>query len=224
VGADSLRLFHLFVGPPGDDFDWASQTDQMIEGCHRFLGRLWRLATGSVANASVVDRPASAEDAALVKETHRLIDRVNSDFERWSYNTAVAGCMEFLNSVYKYVQSPAGGCRSSVDFAVDSLLLLLAPMAPHITAELWEGRHPSSAPVHAQAWPVADPAMLTVDTVTMVVQVNGKVRDRIEVVPDITSDDAAAVALASPRVAAGLDAAEPKKVIARPPRLVNIVV
>jgi leucyl-tRNA synthetase len=225
VGADSLRLFHLFVGPPGDDFDWGPQTDQMIEGCHRFLGRLWRLAVGAVA-VPLVEREESPADLEMEKETHRLIDRVNSDYERWSYNTAVAGCMEFLNSVYRYVQSDAGGRVETVDFAVDSVLLLLAPMAPHMTAELWEQRHPDRARLHSQDWPSADPAMLTVDTVTMVVQVNGKVRDRLEVAPTVTEDEAAALALASPRVVEAVAAAggSPRKVIARPPKLVNVVV
>ena len=198
VGADSLRLFHLFVGPPGDDFDWSAQTDQMIEGCHRFLARLWRLAVGAV-EVPLADRDATVADRELDKETHRLIDKVNRDFERWSYNTAVAACMEFLNSVYKYIQSGEGGRTATVDFAVDSLLLLLAPMTPHITAELWEVRHPASPPLHAQAWPAADPAMLVVDTVTMVVQVNGKVRDRLDVPAGVSEAEASALALASPR-------------------------
>ena len=226
VGADSLRLFHLFVGPPGDDFDWAEQTDQMIEGCHRFLGRLWRMATGAVlgSGASMVDREPAAEDVAMDKETHRLIDKISSDYERWSYNTAVASCMEFLNSLYRYVQEPAGGREATVGFAVDSLLLLLAPMAPHITAELWEERHPDGAPLHSQPWPSADPSMVTVETVTMVVQVNGKVRDRMEVPPGISEADASALALQSPRVVEAIGDGSPKRVIARPPRLVNVVV
>ncbi len=228
VGADSLRLFHLFVGPPGDDFDWSAQTDQMIEGCHRFLGRLWRLAAGAVfesgGGATVSERTAEPVDTNMDKETHRLMDRVDSDYTRWSYNTAVAACMEFLNTLYKYVQGPAGGRAETVDFAVDTLLLLLGPMAPHITAELWETRHPEAPPLHAQSWPAADPAMLVVETVTMVAQVNGKVRDRLEIPVDITVEQAEALVLASPRVAEALGGATPKKVIARPPRLVNVVV
>ena len=224
VGADSLRLFHLFVGPPGDDFDWGDQTDSMIEGCHRFLGRLWRLATGAVERVTIADRAPTAADEAMEKETHRLIDRVGSDYERWSYNTAVAAGMEFLNSVYRYVQGPDGGRTGTVDFAVDSLLLLLAPMAPHITAELWERRHPEAEPLHRQPWPSADPAMLAVETVTMVVQVNGKVRDRLEVDAGIGEDEAVGVALGSARIAEELGGREPRKVIARPPRLVNFVV
>jgi leucyl-tRNA synthetase len=224
VGADALRLFHLFVGPPGDDFDWAAQTDQMIEGCHRFLNRLWRLGTDTVERVTLVDREREASDLELEKETHRLIDKVSSDYERWSYNTAVAAAMEFLNSVYRHIQAPAGARRASVDLAVDSLLLLLAPMAPHITAELWEQRHAEAVPLHRQSWPSADPALVAVDTVTLVVQVNGKVRDRIEVDASITEEGAVALALAAPKVVDALAGGQPKKVIARPPRLVNVVI
>jgi leucyl-tRNA synthetase len=245
VGADALRLFHLFVGPPAEGFNWDSQTDQMIAGCHRFLGRLWRVALDSVQNVSLVDRVPVGSDLELEKDTHRLIDRVTSDLDRWSYNTAVAAAMEFLNTVYKHIQSPEGAARSSLDFAVDSLLLLLAPMVPHITAELWERRRGGSeggvaggsvgfvesvrsvgsgGSVHDQAWPVADPSLLKVETVTMVVQVNGKVRDRLDVDASIEEGDAVALALGLPKVAAALAGAQPKKVIARPPRLVNVVV
>jgi len=223
VGADSLRLFHLFVGPPAEDFDWSDQTDQMIEGCHRFLGRLWRIALGGLDNANVVDREPTESDRTLEKETHRLIDRVSSDYERWSYNTAVAATMEFLNAVYRAVQSSEGVATASLDFAVDALLLVLAPMAPHITAELWE-RRGGSGSVHTQAWPTADPALVEVDTVTMIVQINGKLVDRVDVAASIGEEEAIGVARASAKVADRLAGREPRKVVARPPRLVNLVV
>jgi leucyl-tRNA synthetase len=157
--------------------------------------------------------PEAHGDAAVAvdKETHRLIAKVSDDMERWSYNTAVAAFMEFTNLLYK---------QGRTDFAVDTLLKLLAPMAPHVTAELWELRH--GAHVHEEPWPVHDPAMLAVDSVTMVVQVNGKVRDRIEVPPDVSEDDARQLALASDHVVPYLSG-DPKKVIVRPPKLVNIV-
>jgi leucyl-tRNA synthetase len=224
VGADSLRLFHLFVGPPADDFDWSSQSDQMMEGCHRFLARVWRLGTGGVERVTLVDRAPTASDVDLDKATHRLVDKISHDFERWSYNTAVAAAMEFVNTVYRHVQAPEGARHVSVDFAIDTLLLLLAPMAPHIAAELWERRHQDGSDVHAQSWPVADPAMVKMDTVTMVVQVNGKVRDRLEVDVGIGEEDATALALAAPKVVAALDGRPAAKVISRPPRLVNVVV
>jgi leucyl-tRNA synthetase len=224
VGADSLRLFHLFVGPPADDFEWSSQSDQMMEGCYRFLGRVWRLATGGVERVTLVDREPTAADLELEKATHRLIDRVSRDYERWSYNTGVAAAMEFVNTVYRHIQAPGGARRVTVDFAIDSLLLLLAPMAPHITAELWELRHGEDPGVHEQSWPVADRALLKVETVTMVVQVNGKVRERIEVDAGIGEAEATALALAAPKVVAALAGRPAKQVIARPPRLVNVVV
>ena len=207
-GGDALRLFHLFVGPPADDVDWSDQTDEVIEGCSRFLRRVWRLALDGEA------APAPADPTAVDKAAHRLIARVSDDFERWSYNTAVAALMEFTNLLYKDGATP---------FAVDTLLLLLAPMAPHAAAELWEQRH-DGAHVHTQPWPVADPAMLTVESTTMVVQVNGKVRDRLDVAPSISADDAESLALASAKVQESLGGATPKKVIARPPKLVNLVV
>ena len=207
TGADALRLFHLFVGPPADDVDWSDQTDEVIEGCLRFLKRVWRL---SLEDGAV---PTPADPVAIDKAAHRLIAKVTDDFERWSYNTAVAALMEFTNLLYKEGATP---------FAVDTLLLLLAPMTPHVSAELWERRH-EGAHVHTQPWPVADADMLAVDSTTMVVQVNGKVRDRIDVPPTITADDAEALALASPKVQEQLAGGSPRKVIARPPKLVNIV-
>jgi leucyl-tRNA synthetase len=214
VGADALRLFHLFVGPPADDVDWSEQTDEVIDGCARFLNRVWRLATGEVA----VVEGATAPPGDLTRATHALIARVSEDYDRWSYNTAVAACMEFTNLLYKHVQ--ADGVIP--DQPVDTLLLLLAPMAPHVTAELWEQRHPGEH-VHAQTWPAFDPALAAALTVTMIVQVNGKVRDRIEVDAGIDEAGMQLLALASAKVQAALAGAAPSKVIARPPRLVNLV-
>ena len=213
IGADALRLFHLFVGPPADDVDWGEQTDEVIDGCGRFLNRVWRLATGEVAPVEGAKPPAGD----LERDTHRLVAKVSEDYDRWSYNTAVAACMEFTNLLYKHAQAGAG-----VGDAVDKLLLLMAPMTPHVTAELWERRHPGEH-VHTQAWPTFDPALAAALTVTMVVQVNGKVRDRIEVDAGIDEAGMEALALASPKVQAALDGASPRKVIARPPRLVNLV-
>ncbi|MGQ0616878.1 MAG: leucine--tRNA ligase [Acidimicrobiia bacterium] len=206
-GADALRLAHLFVGPPGDDVDWEGVG---IEGCSRFLNRLWRLADPA---SDAVPQVAGDAAVAVDRAAHRLVARVTDEFERWSYNTAVAAYMEFTNLLYKQGQTP---------FAVDTLLKLLAPAAPHVAAELWWRRHPG-AHVHELAWPEADPAMAALDTVTMVVQVNGKVRDRLEVEPDVGSDEAERLALASPRVLEALNGTSPRKVIVRPPKLVNVV-
>jgi len=213
VGADALRLFHLFVGPPADDVDWSEQTDEVIEGCARFLNRVWRLATGEVAMVPGATAPAGD----LERATHALVAKVSDDYDRWSYNTAVAACMEFTNLLYKHVQAGA-----DVSDPVDKLLLALAPMSPHVTAELWERRHPGEH-VHTQAWPTFDPALASALTELMIVQVNGKVRDRIQVDAGVDEAEMQRLALASPKVQAALEGAEPKKVIARPPKLVNLV-
>ena len=225
LGADTLRLAHLAVKPPEEDVDWE---DFGLDGCARFLNRLWRLAVpGSDLLAATRDGDRSDADVAVVKATHRLIADVTDAFERWSYNVAVAKAMAFLNDLYRYVQSDAGAHGQVLADAVDALLLLLAPAAPHITAELWSRRGAASgAPgrhVHEEPWPVPDADLLVEDAVTMVVQVAGKVRDRIEVPADADEETCRALALASEKVRTQLGDAEPRKVIVRPPKLVNVV-
>ena len=224
LGADALRLAHLAVKPPEDDVDWE---DFGLEGCARFLHRVWRLAVpgSDLATGARSGEPTDA-DQEVVRATHRLIDDITTHFDRWSYNVAVAKYMAFVNDLYRYAQSDAGPHGPTLDQAVDTLLQLLAPACPHITAELWDRRHSTGgevAHVHETEWPVADPSLLTEATVTLVVQVNGKVRDRIEVPADADEATCVAAALASEKVAAHLGGAEPRKVIARPPRLVNLV-
>jgi len=223
VGADALRLFHLFVGPPADDMDWTEQTEEVIDGCGRYLDRVWRL-TVEAGDGPWRDGQPVAGDVELARATHRLIAKVSSDIERWSFNTAVAACMEFANTLQRYRrEAPGGPHRATYDEAADALLLVLAPMVPHVTAEAWERRKGEGARVHAQPWPSFDPELARAEQVTMVVQVNGKVRDRIEVTPDISEEEALRLARASARVAEAMGGAEPARVIARPPRLVNIV-
>ncbi len=204
TGADALRLFILFMAPPADDINW---DDKGMEGTSRFLHRVWRLAEPT-SDAVPAATGAAIDD--VDRAAHRLIARVTDEFERWSYNTAVAAFMEFTNLLYK---------QGSTPFAIDTMLQLLAPMAPHITAELWARRHDGEH-VHERTWPVADPAMAAVDSVTMIVQVNGKVRAKLEVAPGIDAAEAEQLALA----AIDLAGAAPKRVIVKPPKLVNIVV
>jgi len=206
-GADALRLAHLFAGPPGDDVDWEAVG---LEGCARFLQRVWRLAEPASTAVPAATGQAIAE---VDRAAHRLIERVTGEFERWSYNTAVAAFMEFSNLLHK---------RGTTLFAVDTLLRLLAPAAPHVTAELWERRHPGEH-IHVLTWPVADPALAALDTMTMVVQVNGKVKARLDVDPGISESEARALALADPHVVEALAGVSPRNVVSRPPRLVNVV-
>jgi leucyl-tRNA synthetase len=218
VGADALRLFHLFAGPPVDDIDWSDQTDEIIEGCLRYLGRVWRLATGEVRGEAAGGAALTADD--LRRDVHRTTARITTDIERYGFNTCVAALMELTNSIYKHVH--AGTDPAVVGEAIDTLLELLAPFAPHLAAEAYEQRH--SEHVHLQPWPEADPAYLKAERATLVLQVNGKLRDRVEVDAEITEDEAVAVALASEKVQQLLAGAEPRRVIARQPNLVNVVI
>ena len=227
VGADALRLFHLFGGPPADDLDWSDQTDSIIDGCARFLDRVWRLAVPEEPSALGHQPTAEQQgggpeaDFEVRRSTHRLIDRITRDYERWSFNTAVAACMEFVNELNTRLRTGVAS-SAAVDDAVDALLLVLAPMVPHVTAEAWERRNGDH--VHTQSWPVADPALVAEERATMVVQVNGKVRDRIEVPMTVSEEEAIEIALASPAVAAAIGDAPIKRVVAKPPRIVNIVI
>src|ERR1700677_3769763 len=199
VGADGLRLFHLFVGPPADDFDWTEQTNEVIEGCGRFIDRFYRLWHHYDVHFHDV---LVESDVYVRQETHRTIARVTSGFNRWSYNTAVAALMELLNTVSKAARSDEGIERSTFDEALDTMALLLAPMAPHITAELWEERYPGRPSVHLMSWPVADPELVKESEVTMVVQVNGKVKAQVLVRPSISEAEATEAALADAAIVA----------------------
>ena len=222
VGADALRLFHLFVAPPVDDFDWSPQSDEMIEGCSRYLRRVWRLAVPDEDEAVAAASTGSAAEAAaeLQRATHRTIDSVTTDLGRYEFNTAVSALMELTNGIYRAQRD--GADDGVVGESVDTLLKLLAPMAPHLAAEAWERRH--GGHVHEEPWPVADPSLLLEEKVTMVVQANGKLRDRILVDASIGEDEATALALASPKVAEVLQGRSPRRVIVRVPNLVNLVV
>ena len=202
--------------------DWSEQTDEIIDGCARFLDRVWRLTVEAGDEGWRQGEPTPA-DMEVTRSVHRLIAKVSDDMERWSFNTSVAACMEFTNELQRYRREEAGAHRSTYDAAADTLLLLLAPMTPHLTAEAWERRHGAGARLHAESWPTYDPDLARAERATMVVQVNGKLRDRIEVAPDISESEAIALALASTRVIADLDGHQPSRIVARPPRLVNVV-
>ncbi len=221
VGADSLRLFHLFVGPPADDFEWGVQADQVIEGCHRFLSRIWRYAQ-EVPTDVLPPAEASSQDVELRRAVHQTIAKVTQDIQRWSYNTAVAALMELTNSLSRL--SGQGASDFVRAEAVDALLALIYPMAPHLACEGYQLRHGEGEPLFRRAWPAADPSLLVTDSVTLVVQVNGKVRDRFDVPPDIDQEAALELARGSARVQAFLGQGQLTRVVARLPRLLNLVV
>ncbi|MGH8923760.1 MAG: leucine--tRNA ligase [Acidimicrobiia bacterium] len=216
-GADSLRLFHLFVGPPTDDAVW---NDNGVEGTHRFLDRVWRIGHGEIG--SVVDRAPSEEDRALRAGAHRTVKKVTEDIDRFRFNTAVAALMGFTNQLVDHLRSEEGLSKEVFSEIYEFLLKMLAPMAPHIAHELWEQAGRGSM-LALEPWPQWDPSLVTQRTVTMIVQVDGKVRDRIEVSSEITSAEAEELAVGSAKVQGHLTGKAVAMIVARPPRLVNVV-
>ena len=165
--------------------------------------------------------PPNSADGELIRTAHRTIDRVSDDIlRRFQFHTPIAALFELVNETYRVKDDPARA--GEVWFATETVLSLIQPYAPHVAEELWERL--GHERLREEPWPVADAALVAAETVEVVVQVNGKLRDRIEVDAGIDEAGAEAAALASPKVAEALGGATPKKVIARPPKLVNIVV
>src|SRR4029077_71921 len=216
-GVDAVRLTMIFASPPEDDIDWA---DMNPEASVKFLGRVWRIADDVAA--APAHGHAALGDLGLRKVTHRTIDEVTRLVEASRLNVAVARLMELASATRKAIDSGPGPDDPAVREAAETLVVLLSIFAPYTAEECWEllGHEPSVALV---AWPSADPALLVEDLVTCVVQVNGKVRDRLEVPPGIGEDELRGLALAAPGAVRALDGADVKMVIVRAPRLVNIV-
>jgi leucyl-tRNA synthetase len=214
-GVDAIRLTMIFASPPEDDVDWA---DVNPEASAKFLGRVWRVA----ADVGAAVPAAGPGDEALRKVTHRTIDEVTRLVESARLNVAVARLMELTSAARRAIDSGPGPGDPAVREAANTLAILLSIFAPYTAEEAWEllGQEPSVA---LAGWPVADQALLVQDTVTCVVQVAGKVRDRLEVPPDISEDELRELALAAPGVVRALGGGEVRKVIVVPPKLVNVV-
>ncbi len=216
-GADAVRAFLMFVGPWDQGGPW---NPSGIEGLHRFLARVW-----NVAHPASSGGPKSAADpellTALRRATHTTIAGVTKDYERLHFNTAISKLMELTNALARERDSGVSGTDAYAE-SVDTLLLLLAPVAPHITEELWAQRgRPYS--IHQQAWPTYDPALATADTIELPVQVDGKLRDRLVVTPDTPAEEIELMALESEHVQRYLDGRPPARVIQVPGKLVNVV-
>jgi len=219
-GVDAIRLTMIFASPPEDDIDWA---DMNPEASAKFLGRVWRVAADAGAASPAAPDPAAGPgDEELRKVTHRTIDEVTRLVESARLNVAVARLMELTSAARRAIDSGPGPADPAVREAASTLAILLSIFAPYTAEEAWEllGHEPSVA---LAGWPVADQALLVQETVTCVVQVAGKVRDRLEVPPDISEDDLRELALAAPGVTRTLGGAAVRKVVVVPPRLVNIV-
>ena len=214
-GADTVRTYLMFA------FDWEKGgpwDSRGIAGARRFLDDVWKLSEASYEPGN-----GSAEATkALRRIVHQTIDKVDRDMVAFKWNTAVAALMSLRNEMQAALRDGAV-TPAAWEEAVTVLLTLLAPIAPHIAEELWH-RRGNETSIHLEAWPQADPEVAAEDTVTLVVQVNGKVRDRIVVAADVDEEGAVAAAMASERIQTWLKQGEVHKIIARPPKLVNIVV
>jgi len=215
-GVDAIRLTMVFAGPPEDDIDWA---DVSPAGSAKFLARAWRLS-GEVS--SPVDADVSQGDLALRRVTHRVIDEVETAITTSRFNVAVARTMELVNAIRKAVDTGCGPADPAVREAVEATAVMLSLFAPYTAEDMWErlGHEPCVALTN---FPVVDPALLVQDVVTCVVQISGKVRERLEVPPTISADELKELALSNATVIAALEGQEIRTVIVREPKLVNIV-
>jgi leucyl-tRNA synthetase len=209
-GADATRLSILFIGPADQDMEW---TPSGVEGMQRFLRRLWRVV-GDVIDSST---DGASGETALARKTHRTIARATDDLgRRQQFNTPISAVMELVNELSKAPGDPAAR------FAAETAVSLIQPYAPHVAEELWERL--GNERLWEHPWPEADPALLEEDTFELVVQVNGKVRDRIQVPADLPEEELIARAKESPKVQAHLNGAEIRQTIVVPRKLVNLVV
>jgi leucyl-tRNA synthetase len=216
-GTDAVRLFLMFIGPWDQGGPWSITG---IDGVYRFLGRVWHLAEPDGA-VSGVRSAAPDTERGLRRVTHQTIAAVSEDYEEFRFNTGIAKLMELANAIAQARDNGITGSAADVE-AIETLLLLLAPAAPHISEELWERRgRPYS--IHQQPWPVADPSIAAADVIELPVQVDGRLRDRLLVVPGTSAEEIERLALASERVQAHLNGRPPRRVIQIPGRLVNIV-
>ena len=224
-GADACRTYICFIGPPDREADW---TDKGLEGVQRFLSRLWRLKEEVAARTdeSAGEPPASADGAAgeLLAKAHWAIDKVTRDLNAFHLHTAIAAVMELVNDAYRLKDSLYGSPEGDavVRFASATAASLIFPFAPHLGAEAYEAIE--GVRVWEQPWPEADPDLLTSDTVTVVVQVNGKRRDQIEATEDTPEEELLRLARESDGVKRHLDGGEIVKEIVVPGKLVNLVV
>ena len=227
-GADTARIFCLFASPPEKDLEWS---DQGVEGSFRFLTRTWRIVMDYLEE--IRETPPYCGGISLEgdlkllrRKTHQTIRKVTADIEeRFHFNTAISAVMELVNALYQFPRPQAGDRLglSVVRETVEAIILLLAPLVPHITEELWMllGRKENLADA---AWPLFDPAVASEEEITIVIQINGKVRSRINVSVDEEGEHIKSLALADERIIALVAGKSVAKIIYVPKKLVNIVV
>jgi leucyl-tRNA synthetase len=216
-GVDAIRLSMVFAGPPEDDVDWS---DVSPAGSVKFLTRAWRLS-GDVTSAHGID--FTKGDLSLRKATHKALHDAGFAVESFRFNVAVARVMELVNATRKAVDSGPGAGDPAVREAVEAIAIMLSLVAPYTAEEMWErlGHKPCVA---LAGWPAVDESLLVADSVEAVIQINGKIKERIQVPATISDAEIEAQALALPEIAAALQGESIVKIIARAPKLVNIVI
>ena len=215
-GADALRVYEMFIAPYDMDAPWDPRG---VPGTYRFLNRVWNVVQEFVA----APEPTSEDDQELLRLTHSTIKKVTRDIEDEKFNTAVAAMMEMVNGLYKFKESHGMQVSETWRFTLESLLQILAPFAPHITEELWQDLGHTDT-IHVNHWPKWDEKYLVSDVMTIIVQVNGKLRSKLELPSDIDQQGVEAAALADANVQKFTNNKPPKKVIYVPDKLVNVVI
>ncbi|MBU0942981.1 MAG: leucine--tRNA ligase [Proteobacteria bacterium] len=226
-GADTTRLFSLFAAPPEKDLEWNSKG---VEGCYRFLNRIYRYILTNresiIAGQQSIPLPLNNTERELHRKTHQTIKRVTQNIEQnFHFNTAISAVMELVNSLTALTgeNSKETVNNSLISEAVNSLLLLLSPMVPHFCAELWASLH-NEAAIDGEQWPQWDEDAVREDEITIVIQVNGKVRSRLQVSADIDEESLQELALADENAQKFIDGKAIKKTIVIQKKLVNIVI
>ena len=224
-GADTVRLFMMFTSPPEQSLEWS---DKAINGSYRFLKKLWKLTKAHQNSLMDIDDISPKDEfnenqLALRRKTHQTISKVTDDIgRRYTFNTAIAAVMELVNEVSAY-QDNGEMDQKVIKEAILSVLLLLSPIVPHICHHLWNDLAQKSTIIDAK-WPIHDPSLLKSETALVVIQVNGKLRSKLEVETSIDQDDLKSMAISDEKVQRFIDGKEIKKIIVIPEKLVNIVV
>jgi leucyl-tRNA synthetase len=219
-GADTVRAYLMFIGPWDQGGPWSSSG---IEGAHRFVQDVWHLAMADGNAGDGQPAPGAPADKAreLTRLVHQTLRKVSEDYAVFKYNTLLAALMTLRNHM-KQARAELAGSAAWED-ALDKLLLMLAPITPFVTEELWQQRHPGAS-IHDQDWPAYDPALAASDAVTLVIQVNGRIRDKLEIPAGTPPAQLEALAMGQPKVQEALQGKTVRKVIPVGNKLVNIVV
>jgi leucyl-tRNA synthetase len=215
-GTDTLRLYILFAGPPETEMEW---NDKGIEGSFRFLNRVWRLVD-QVTKSPSHQVTSQGKNIELIRKTHETIKRVTADIEGFQFNTAISGIMELVNETYSAQRTAHS---EDVKEAIEAIVILLSPLAPHICEEMWELLGHKTG-VSMAKWPLYDPAMLIQKEVTLVIQVNGTVRSKLNLPVDIKEAALKEAVLADPAVRKWVEDKPIRNFIVVPNKLVNIVI